>query len=43
MAPLDAALALAQDLDIAVLVGQDLEFDVPRRADELFEIHIAPN
>jgi hypothetical protein len=30
MAALDAAIALAQNLDVAVLVGQDLEFDVPR-------------
>jgi hypothetical protein len=32
MAPLDAALALAQNLHVAVLVGQNLELDVARRA-----------
>ncbi len=31
MAPLDAALALAENLDVAVLVGQHLKFDVARR------------
>ncbi len=40
MAALDGALALAQDLDVAVLVAQDLEFDVPRRGHELFEVHV---
>ena len=40
MPPLDAALALAQNLHVAVLVGQHLELDVPRRVDELFEIHV---
>ncbi len=34
--PLDAAFALAQDFDVAVLVGKDLEFDVTRGADEFF-------
>ena len=40
MAALDGALALAQDLDVAVLVGQDLEFDVPRRGDELLQVDV---
>jgi len=40
MATLDAALPLAQDFDTAVFVGQDLEFDVSRAADEFFEIHV---
>ena len=30
VAPLDAALALAQNFHVAVLVGQHLKFDVPR-------------
>ena len=38
--PLDAAFALAQDLDVAVLVGQDLKLDVPRRADELLQVNV---
>ncbi len=40
VAALDAAFALAQDFDVAVLVGQDLEFDVARRGDVLFEIDV---
>ena len=32
MAALDGALTLAQGDDVAVLVGQDLELDVPRAA-----------
>ncbi len=40
VAALDAALALAQDLDVAVLVGQHLELDVPRRADELLQVDV---
>src|ERR1039458_1159387 len=40
MAALYAAIALAQNFDVAVLVGEDLEFDVPRRLDELLEVQI---
>ena len=40
MPALDAALALAQDLHIAVLVRQHLKFDVPRRADELLQVDV---
>ena len=40
MPPLDAAFALAQNLDVAVLVGQHLEFDVARRADELLQVDV---
>ena len=40
MAALDAAFALAQNFDVAVLVGQDLEFDVAGSADVLFQIDI---
>ena len=43
MAALDAALALAQDLDIAVLIGQNLKFDVPRRADVFFQVDVGAN
>ena len=38
--PLDAAFALAEDLDVAVLVRQHLELDVPRRADELLQVDV---
>ena len=40
MPPLDAAFALAQNLDVAVLVGQNLKFDVPRRGDEFFQVDV---
>ena len=40
MPALDAALALAENLDVAVLVGQHLKFDVPRRADEFLQIDV---
>ena len=40
MAPLDAAFALAQDFHVAVLVGQHLKFDVPRRGDELLQVDV---
>jgi len=30
---LDAAIALAENFDVAVLVGKNLEFDMPRGAD----------
>src|ERR1700736_113310 len=40
MAPLDAALALAQDLHVAVLVGEYLKFDVTRAADELLNVSV---
>src|SRR5690348_17112011 len=40
MAALNAALALAEDFDVAEFVRQDLKFDMPRRADELLEVDI---
>ena len=40
MAALDAAFALAQDFDVAMLVGQHLKFDMARTGDELFEINV---
>ena len=40
MTALDAALALAQDFDVAVLVGQQLELDVARRVDAVFQINV---
>ena len=40
MPALDGALALAQDFDVAVLVGEDLELDVAGRADEFFQVHV---
>ena len=36
MAPLDRALALAQVDHVAVLVAQQLDFDVPRALDQPF-------
>ncbi len=40
MPALDGAFALAQNLDVAVLVGQHLELDVARRLDQLFHVDI---
>ena len=40
MAALDAAFAFAQDFHVAVLVGQQLKFDMPRRADVFFQIDV---
>src|SRR6476660_870504 len=40
MAPLHTAFALTQNLDAAVLVGQDLKFDVAGSADILFQVNI---
>ena len=40
---LDAALALAQNLDVAVLVGEHLKLDVAGRADVLFQIDVGSN
>ena len=40
MPALDAALALAQNFHIAVLIGQHLKLDVPRRPDEFFDVNI---
>src|SRR5262249_37184816 len=34
------ALALTEDFDIAVLVRENLEFDVARRTDKLFQVYI---
>ena len=41
MAPLDRALALAEVHDLAVLVAEDLELDVPRRLDVLLDVDVA--
>ena len=41
MPALDGAFALAQNLDVAVLVGQHLKFDVPRMLDQLLHVHVA--
>jgi hypothetical protein len=44
MPALDAAFALAEDLHAAALVGQHLEFDVPRRADVFLQVNVGqPN
>jgi hypothetical protein len=40
MAALDGAFALAEDLDISVLVGEDLELDVAGGFDEFFEVNV---
>ena len=40
MPPLHAAFALAQDLHIAMFIGQNLEFDVPRRADIFLQVNV---
>ena len=40
VAALDAAFALAEVDDVAVLVAQHLKFDVPRALDEFLEIYI---
>ena len=39
MAPLNAAVALAEVHDVAVRVGEDLHFDVTRRDERAFEEH----
>ena len=41
MTPLDGAFALAQNLDVAVLIGQHLKFDVPRALDQLLHVNVA--
>ena len=41
MPPLNRALALAQAHHVAVLVGQNLELDVPRMLDILLHVEIA--
>ena len=41
MAPLDRALALAEVNDVAVVVAQHLNLDVPRRLDVLLEVDVA--
>ena len=41
MAALDGALALAEIDGVAVLVGEELDFDVAGALDELFEIDLA--
>ena len=41
MAALHGAVALAQADDIALLVGEDLYLDVPRRCNALFQIDCA--
>jgi hypothetical protein len=40
MAALDTAFTLAEDLDSAMFVGEDLEFDVTGRADVLFQLNV---
>ena len=40
MPALDAAVALAEDFDVAMFVGQKLEFDMTRRGDVFFQINI---
>jgi len=40
MPPLDGALALAQNLDIAMFVGQYLKLDVPGRFDQLLHVNV---
>ena len=39
MAPLDAAVALAEVDAVALAVGEHLDLDVPRRADVLLDVH----
>ena len=41
VAALDGALALAEGDDVAVLIGQHLELDVPRALDELLHVEVA--
>ena len=41
MAALDGALALSEADDVAVLVGQHLEFDVARVLDVLLHVEVA--
>ena len=41
MPPLDGAFALAENLDIAVLIGQHLKLDVPRRFHKFLHVHVA--
>ena len=41
MAALDGAFPLAKAHDIAVLVGEHLELDVPWPLDELFHVQVA--
>ncbi len=40
VAALDGAFALAQDLDVPVLVGQHLELDVARRFDQFLHVNV---
>src|SRR5262249_42255770 len=40
MAPLDAALALAEDLDIAVLVREHLKLNVARAVNKFFDVNV---
>ena len=41
MPPLDGTLALAQVDQVAVMIAQDLDFDVPRLFHQLFDIDFA--
>ncbi len=41
MAALDGAFAFAEGDAVAMLVGKDLDFDVARALDELFEVDLA--
>ena len=38
MAALDRALTLAEHVDVAMLIAEDLELDVPRTFDEFLEV-----
>src|SRR4029077_20695547 len=40
VAPLDAALTLAQMNDLAMLVSEDLKFDMPRMLQEPLRVHV---
>jgi hypothetical protein len=40
MPPLNGAIALAQNLDAAMLVGQHLKLDVPRRLNQLLHVNV---
>ena len=40
MPALDGAFALAENLDVAVLVRQNLKFDMPRVLDQLLQVHV---
>ena len=41
MPPLDRAFALAEVHDVAVVIAEDLELDVPRRLEILLDVDVA--